>query len=287
MKRTIRLFTIIPVVLLLSVFAYGQRASNPVIFADVPDMAIIRVGNVYYMSSTTMHMSPGVPIMRSEDLINWKMVSYAYDKLDDTDELNLANGKSTYGRGSWASSLRYHKGTYYVSTFSGTTNKTYIYTTKNIEKGPWKAHSFAPALHDHSLFFDDDGRTYMIYGAGRIMLTELNEDLSGIKADTQPRSIIENASTPAGAEIGLPSEGSQLFKVNGKYYLFNITWPRGGMRTVVIHRADRITGPYEGRVGLQDKGVAQGGLSARRRGNGMPTCSVTSGRWAVFRILSP
>lgn len=266
MKRTIRLFTIIPVVLLLSVFAYGQRASNPVIFADVPDMAIIRVGNVYYMSSTTMHMSPGVPIMRSEDLINWKMVSYAYDKLDDTDELNLANGKSTYGRGSWASSLRYHKGTYYVSTFSGTTNKTYIYTTKNIEKGPWKAHSFAPALHDHSLFFDDDGRAYMIYGAGRIMLTELNEDLSGIKADTQPRSIIENASAPAGAEIGLPSEGSQLFKVNGKYYLFNITWPRGGMRTVVIHRADRITGPYEGRVGLHDKGVAQGGLISTPKG---------------------
>ena len=56
------------------------------------------------------------------------------------------------------------------------------------------------------------------------------------------------------------SEGSQLFKVNGKYYLFNITWPKGGMRTVVIHRADNINGPWEGRVALQDKGVAQGGL---------------------------
>jgi beta-xylosidase len=51
-----------------------------------------------------------------------------------------------------------------------------------------------------------------------------------------------------------------LFKVKGKYYLFNITWPRGGMRTVLVHRADKITGPYEGRVALQDKGVAQGGL---------------------------
>ncbi|MGB3143298.1 MAG: glycoside hydrolase, partial [Maribacter sp.] len=54
--------------------------------------------------------------------------------------------------------------------------------------------------------------------------------------------------------------GSQLFKIDGKYYLFNITWPRGGMRTVLVHRADNINGPWVGRLALQDKGVAQGGL---------------------------
>jgi beta-xylosidase len=239
---------------------YAQKATNPVLYADVPDLSMIRVGNVYYMSSTTMHMSPGVPIMKSTDLVNWKLVSYAYDTLDDVDELNLNNGKSTYGRGSWASSLRYHNGTYYVSTFAGTTGKTYVYTTKNIEKGPWKKLSFKPSLHDHSLFFDDDGKVYMIYGAGRIMLAELSDDLSGIKAGTTPKEIITNASLAAGPNVGLPAEGSQLFKVNGKYFLFNISWPRGGMRTVLIHRANSITGPYEGRIGLQDKGVAQGGL---------------------------
>ena len=58
----------------------------------------------------------------------------------------------------------------------------------------------------------------------------------------------------------LGAEGSQLFKVKGKYYLFNITWPRGGVRTVIVHRADKITGPYEGRVVFQDRGIAQGGL---------------------------
>jgi beta-xylosidase len=72
--------------------------------------------------------------------------------------------------------------------------------------------------------------------------------------------IITNATRVAGPNMGLPAEGSQMWKINGKYYLFNITWPRGGMRTVIIHRADRLTGPYEGRVALQDKGVAQGGL---------------------------
>ena len=85
----------------------AQRATNPVIYADVPDMSIVRVGNMYYMSSTTMHMSPGVPIMKSKDLVNWKLISYAYDTLASMDELNLNNGKNIYGRGSWASCLRF------------------------------------------------------------------------------------------------------------------------------------------------------------------------------------
>lgn len=238
-----------------------EKAHNPVIFADVPDMSMIRVGDTYYMSSTTMHMSPGVPIMRSKDLVNWQLVSYCYDTLTSIDELNLTNGKSTYGRGSWASSLRYHNETFYVTTFSQTTGSTHIYSTKNIEKGPWVSVSFQPSLHDHSLFFDDDGKVYMLYGNRKLILAELNTELSGIKAGGVNQVVIENATLPTESigNSGL-GEGSQLFKVNGKYYLFNITWPRGAMRTVVIHRADKITGPYEGRIGLQDLGVAQGGL---------------------------
>ena len=241
--------------------AAQQKATNPIIFADVPDMSMIRVGDTYYMSSTTMHMSPGVPIMKSKDLVNWQLVSYCYDTLADIDELNLTKGKSTYGRGSWASSIRYHNSTFYVTTFAQTTGRTHIYSTKNIEKGPWKEVSFSPSLHDHSLFFDDDGKVYMIYGNRKLTLVELDTDLSGIKQGGINTVVIENSTAPTDsiATSGL-GEGSQLFKVNGKYYLFNITWPRGGIRTVVIHRADRITGPYEGRIGLQDLGVAQGGL---------------------------
>ena len=243
-----------------SLAGQNNKAHNPIIYADLPDMSMVRVGDNYYMSSTTMHMSPGVPIMKSNDLVNWKLVNYAYDTLANIDELNLANGKSTYGRGSWASCIRYRNGTYYVSTFAQTTGKTHIYSTKNIEKGPWRVVSFKPSYHDHTLFFDDDGRVYLIYGAGKLRMIELNEDASEVKPGTTEQVIIENASAPAGTNIGLNAEGSQLFKINGKYYLFNITWPRGGMRTVVIHRADKITGPWEGRLALQDLGVAQGGL---------------------------
>lgn len=244
---------------------YGQQidhqARNPIIFSDVPDLSMIRVGETYYMSSTTMHMNPGLPLMKSKDLVNWEMIGYGHHALADMDELNLDDGKNTYGRGSWASSLRYHNGTYYVSTFAQTTGKTYIYSTQNIEKGPWKRTEFKPALHDHSLFFEGD-QIYMVWGGGQINIIELLPDLSGVKPETQ-RVLIENATlptTPLGKQGGLPAEGSQLFKVNGKYYLFNISWPPGGMRSVIVHRADQLHGPYEGRVVLQDKGVAQGGL---------------------------
>jgi beta-xylosidase len=237
-----------------------KQAQNPIIWADVPDVAVIRVGKTYYMSSTTMHLSPGLPIMRSSDLVHWEIVRYAYNTLAENDALNLKNGKHAYGAGSWASSLRYHDGKYYVSTFSSTSRKTHVYTTSNIESGPWKEYSFSPALHDHSLFFDDDGRVYMVNGGGNIRLTELLSDASAIKPGGVNTVIIPNASRVAGGRLGLPAEGSQLSKINGKYYLMNITWPRGDMRTQIVHRADRITGPYEGKVILKDQGVAQGGL---------------------------
>ena len=237
-----------------------KQAQNPIIHADVPDVAMVRVGDTYYMSSTTMHMSPGLPIMKSKDLVNWELVSYAYDVLADVDELTLTNGKNSYGRGSWASSIRYHNGTFYVTTFAQTTGKTHVYTTTDIEKGPWKATSFRPSLHDHSLFFDDDGRVYMLYGGGNLRLVELKDDLSGLKEGGINQVVITNAHSVAAANVTLNAEGSQLFKHDGKYYLFNICWPRGGMRTTIIHRADKLTGPWEGRVGLQDKGVAQGSI---------------------------
>lgn len=240
--------------------AATRQARNPIIWADVPDMAMIRVGNTCYMSSTTMHMSPGLPIMKSHDLVNWDLVGYAYDILADNDALTLTNGRNAYGAGSWASSLRYHNGIFYASTFSHTTGRTHVYTTRDIETGPWKHTSFAPALHDHSLFFDDDGRVYMIYGVGNIRLVELTADVSGIKPGGIHQSIIPDAGRVAGGRGGLPGEGSQMIKVGGKYYLFNIVWPRGDMRTQVVHRADRITGPYEGRVVLRDQGVAQGSI---------------------------
>lgn len=236
-----------------------NKAHNPVIWADVPDISMIRVDDTYYMSSTTMHMNPGVPIMKSKNLIDWEMASYAYETLGDIDAFELENGENTYGRGSWASSLRYHNGTFYVSTFSNSSGMNYIFSTKDPYKTPWEMESFRPMVHDHSLFFDDDGKAYMFSCGGEIGIRELKSDLSGIKEGSE-RVLIENADAITGKERGLPAEGAQVFKVNGKYYVFLITWPKGGMRTVLLYRSDHIMGPYEGKVVLEDKGVAQGGF---------------------------
>lgn len=255
------------------------QAQKPLIFADVPDISIIRVGKNYYMASTTMHMNPGVPIMKSTDLVNWKLINYAYDTLADLPALNLEQGKNIYSRGSWASSLRYHKGMYYLTTFAhDIPGETYVFKTKDIDKGNWQRVSFKPSLHDSSLFFDDDGKVYLIYDGERLKIVELNDDLTGIRQDVPERVLIENASAPTGKEIGLAAEGSQLFKVNGKYYLFNICAPRGEMRTVIIHRADNINGPWEGKVGFEDRGIAQGGL-----------IDTPDGRWFsyLFRDYGP
>ncbi len=140
----------------------SPKAVNPIIWADVPDMSIVRVNDTYYMASTTMHMSPGLPIMKSTDLVNWELVSYAYDVLVDNDKMSLNNGERAYGNGSWAPSLRHHNGVFYASTFSATSGKTHIYKTTDIENGTWEEISFRPSIHDHSLFFDDDGKVFLI-----------------------------------------------------------------------------------------------------------------------------
>ncbi len=257
-----KLFKITFIYLALVLFSNSwaiAQTQNPLIYADVPDMSIIRVGDVYYMSSTTMHMNPGVPIMKSTDLVNWKIVNYCYDTLADLPVTNLEDGKGEYGRGTWASCIRFHNNTYYVSTFSNTTRKTYVFSTNDIENGKWKLVKMDKSYHDHSIFFDDNGKIYIVWGSNRLMIAELKPDFSGAVEGTE-KVLIEDASKPAGPNMMLGGEGSQLFKVNGKYYLFNICWPRGGMRTVIVHRADNIYGPYEGKVGFMDKGVAQGGI---------------------------
>ena len=94
MRKHFCLFLLASIFYSYATLAQNASAKNPVVHADVPDMSMIRVGDTYYMSSTTMHMAPGVPIMKSKDLVNWELVSYCYDILADVDALNLNNGKN-------------------------------------------------------------------------------------------------------------------------------------------------------------------------------------------------
>lgn len=247
------------------------RATNPNIWADVPDMSVVRVNDTYYMSSTTMHLNPGVPIMKSTDLKNWELINYAHQALDANNNALNMNGSNAYSKGTWASSINYKAGTFYVTSFSYTTNRTYIWKTNNIEGGTWTQSILPNLYHDASLILDDDGRNYLAYGSDQVRLVELNADATAIKSGGVNQAIIQSASAVAGTNFILKAEGTQIQKINGWYYVSNICWPSGGPRTQIVHRSRSITGPYEGRVVLRENvngaGVAQGSYISTPAGN--------------------
>ena len=233
---------------------------NPMLWADVPDPDIIRVGDTFYLVSTTMHLMPGAPIMKSKDLKNWETVGYIFDKLTDSPKYDLSPTEGTvYGRGQWATSLKYHKGKFYAllaPNEAGSMGDTYIFTADKAE-GPWKQVSRMRHFHDCSLFFDDDDRVYVVYGTGEMM--ELKKDLSDVIEGTH-RHIFKREAD----ETGL-LEGSRMIKHNGKYYLLMIShvYAPGRHRREVCYRADNIQGPYEKRTILQSE---FGGFSYEAQG---------------------
>ena len=216
---------------------------NPMMWADTPDPDVIRVGDDYWLVTTTMHLMPGAPVMHSKDLVNWKTVSYVFPSLHDTPKYDM-NGGTVYGRGQWATSIRYVDGTYYIY-FSPNDEpfKGYVYTSKDPRKGWTLAHRI-PHFHDASLFFDDDKRAYIFYGTGE--MKELMPDLSGVKPGGRQGKVFERDEE----ETGL-LEGSRFIKHDGRYYLIMISWPNGTPRRQVCYRADNIEGPYEKKVILE------------------------------------
>jgi len=233
---------------------------NPILYTDYPDPDVIRVGETYYMASTTMHFMPGGVIMRSYDLIHWEIASYVYDTLEETPGQYLLDEKGIYGKGMWAASLRYHNGLFYVCFVANDTGKTYLYTAKDIE-GPWKKSTIEGFYHDCSLLFDDDGRVYIAYGNREIYITELNENLTAPKEGGLHRMVLKDE-----GDVILGYEGTHFYKLNGKYYLFFIHWPRGGVRTQACFCADSLLGEFVGGDVLSsdldgiNSGVAQGGI---------------------------
>ena len=235
-----------------------EKVQNPMLWADVPDPDVIRVGDTFYLVSTTMHLMPGAPIMKSKDLKNWETVGYIFDKLTDSPKYDMKEG-TVYGRGQWATSLKYHNGKFYAllaPNEAGAMGDTYIYTADKAE-GPWKILSRMRHFHDCSLFFDDDNRVYVIYGTGEMM--ELKSDLSDVIEGTHQKIFQREAD-----ETGI-LEGSRVIKHNGKYYLLMIShvYEPGKHRREVCYRADDIHGPWEKQVILESE---FGGFSYEAQG---------------------
>lgn len=243
-------------------------AENPLMRTDVPDIDVIRVGESYYMVSTTMYFCPGAPIMKSEDLVHWRICSYVFDCLDDDDVYNLRDGANAYGKGQWAASLRYQDGVYWCLFVANDQQKTYIYKTNDIEKGPWTRVKLDRFMHDASLFFED-GKTYVIYGNGDIRIVELEPDGSAVKAGGVDTVLL---SAPKDG-MGLRAEGTHFYKIGDYYYLLEIDWPLNDIRTETCWRSKELLGKYESKVVLKGEfdgrkdGVAQGAILDTPKGD--------------------
>jgi beta-xylosidase len=206
--------------------------SNPLFYDEFSDPDMIRVGSDYYLTGTTMHTMPGLPILHSRDLVNWRIVGYAFDRLDLGPAFRLEDGKEIYGQGIWAPSFRYNKGTYYI--FANVNRFSLQVFRAADPHGPWKHNRIEQGLHDLSVLFDDDGRIYAVYAARTIRIVELNPELTGLVPGTD-RVLI-------GPELGM-GEGSHFYKLNGKYYIVSAI--PGAHVPMKCARADRLAGPWE------------------------------------------
>lgn len=236
------------------------KGTNPIISCDMPDPDVIRVGDTYYMCSTTMHYMPGGVLLRSYDLINWKFCSHVYETLEDTPRENLDGEENAYGNGMWAPCLRYHDGKFYVIFVANDTHKTCCFTATDPE-GPWSKNYIDGFYHDCSVLFDDDGRVYIMYGQRNIRITELKPDLSGPLEGGFDKIVIRDA---PGDFLGY--EGSHLYKINGKYYAFFIHAAQDEWQRIeAAYMASSLDGEWTGGDVIDYKlpetnGVAQGGI---------------------------
>lgn len=241
---------------------------KPLFTTDMPDPDVIRVGDTYYMVSTTMFLMPGAPILSSKDLIHWEIISYVFTTIDDHENYRLENGKHGYGKGQWATSLTYRNGRFYVCFVCHDMGKTFIYSTDDPTKTGWDKVEMDEVFHDMSFLFWED-KAYLVYDNGDIKIVELNEDLSGVKEGGLRRLLFEAPSE----NIGLRCEGCRALVKDGMIYLFFIDWPKGGVRREVCYRSTSPEGPYESKVvfeetlGREGRGIAQGTLIDDGNGN--------------------
>ncbi len=231
--------------------------TNPLFFDEFSDPDLIRVGEDFYLTGTTMHTMPGLPVLHSRDLVNWKLMSYAVEKLDLGPEFRLEGGE-IYGQGVWAPCFRYHDGTFHIFT-NVNRRKTQHFTATN-PAGPWTHKELGSSLHDLSVLFDDNGKVYVVWGYNGLQFAEMEPDLSDIKKETQ-RTLI-----PKGSGMG---EGAHFYKIDGRYYIISANYDPVGY--MVCARADRPEGPYEITTISAEETFGQGnGWRLRGMGRGGP-----------------
>ena len=269
---------------LLACSAGAADYTNPILFSDYSDPDVIRVGTRYYLTASSFHLSPGLPLLESRDLVHWQLIGHALPRLpfdtkyDLPGPLGFSDGSERarffpemghrYSAGVWAPAIRHHGGRFYIY-FPTPTEGIFMVSAKKPE-GPWSAPVAViaePKLEDPCPFWDDDGRAYLVHsrtGAGPLILHRMSAD--GTRVLDAGKVIVEDPKN-------LPTlEGPKLLKRNGWYYIFA---PYGGVEkgSQAVLRSKDIWGPYEVRTVLAQgntsvQGPHQGGYVETPGGQG-------------------
>ncbi|MGX1615468.1 RICIN domain-containing protein [Micromonospora chalcea] len=223
--------------------------TNPAVWQDFADVDIIRVGDVYYMSASTMHYSPGAPVLRSWDLVNWEFAGHSVPRLEFGTKYDLSGSEQAYVDGIWASTLNYRPSnrTFY---WAGCIDfaQTHIYTAAAVD-GAWSRLSTIPnCYYDAGMLIDDNDTMYVAYGNGTISVAQLSADG---RSQVRAQQVYQTPSS-----IGT-LEGARFYKRNGAYYIW-LTRPANGQ--YVLKSTNGPFGPYEQRqVLLNLPGPISGG----------------------------
>lgn len=218
---------------------------NPVLHADYSDPDVCTVGEDYFLTASSFNCTPGLPILHSKDLVNWKIVNYALKKVEPMEYYNDVR----HGKGVWAPSIRFHEGVYYIY-WGDPDFGIFMVKTRN-PYGEWDKPVLVKAgkgMIDPCPLWDDDGRVYLAHAwAGSrakfnsvLTVCELNKE--GTKVISDPVLVFDGNDG-----VNHTIEGAKFYKRNGFYYLFA---PAGGVVSgwQLVMRSKDVYGPYEARI---------------------------------------
>lgn len=218
---------------------------NPVLHADYSDPDVCAVGEDYFLTASSFNCTPGLPILHSKDLVNWKIVNYALKKVEPVEYYN----EPRHGKGVWAPSIRFHEGMYYI--YWGDPDFGIFMVKTRDPYGEWDAPVLVKAgkgMIDPCPLWDDDGRVYLAHAwAGS--RAKFNSVLTVCEMNKEGTAVISGPVLVFDGNDGVNHtiEGAKFYKRNGFYYLFA---PAGGVVSgwQLVMRSKDVYGPYEARI---------------------------------------
>lgn len=218
---------------------------NPVLHADYSDPDVCAVGEDYFLTASSFNCTPGLPILHSKDLVNWKIVNYALKKVEPVEYYNEAR----HGKGVWAPSIRFQEGVFYI--YWGDPDFGIFMVKTRDPYGEWDKPVLVKAgkgMIDPCPLWDDDGRVYLAHAwAGS--RAKFNSVLTVCEMNKEGTAVISDPVLVFDGNDGVNHtiEGAKFYKRNGFYYLFA---PAGGVVSgwQLVMRSKDVYGPYEARI---------------------------------------